>query len=71
MEVTFAQKKKEKEKEDTIKSIFKGEQGLNLEQRKGKKDSAMNYEQCWSSSSSGVCRGCVEYKTHLSTLSVC
>ena len=38
----FAHKKKRKEKKKTIKSFFKGVQGLN--RGKKKKDSDMNYE---------------------------
>lgn len=48
--------KKKERKKNTIKSVFKGEQGLNHEQTKGKKGLC---HELWSNSSSRVCRGCV------------
>lgn len=58
-------------KKNTIKSIFKENKVWTMNKQKEKKDSAMNYGQCWSGSSSEACRECGEYQRHLCTLSVC
>lgn len=74
LKVAFVNKKRKKERKKTHhkKHFQRRKRFWTLNRGKGKKRTAvMNYEQCWSSSSSEVCRERVEYKTHPRTLSVC